>query len=91
VLGVVDVHLVNNDGFGRSDLVVPGITLVGALVGVLVGGYFNRTTLSTLEAHRGEREAELDRERAVRDWKTERRRAYGAAKLLHHELSRGAL
>jgi len=88
---VTQVELVGNHGLGLRDFVVPLLTLAGGLIGILIGGAINQRTLESVETRRDSRESSREAERARTELLADRRRAFGAARVLERELSHRAL
>jgi hypothetical protein len=64
------------------DIIVPVLTFLGGIVGVIVGGLISRVTLLRAERERGAREREMAWTRIEWEWKSERRRGLGAVRVL---------
>lgn len=71
----VNVHLDAGGGLTTRDVLVPAGTLIAAVVGVVIGGFINRATLTSLDAERLTREDGREKARAEREDRMDERRA----------------
>ncbi len=83
---VTEVRLINDSGLAWSDLITPGLTFVGALMGVLIGGLITRRNLFDVEDRRASKERDMQQWRRDREDESQRRQTRGIARALKVEV-----
>ncbi|MDA0184465.1 hypothetical protein OJ997_29445 [Solirubrobacter phytolaccae] len=84
--GDITFRLVQESGFNASQLITPGATFLGAVLGVVVGGLLTRKTLFAVETKRASIDDERDNRRRQQDEAAEKRRVRGTARSLRIDL-----
>ena len=82
----IPVKIVSGPTFSWTTLITPGLTFLGAVLGVISGAVLSRRTMFAVEEKRSERELELDERKRARDEAVEKRQAHGVVRVLTTEL-----